>query len=221
MPGYRAIDLAVVAMPLFFFPLSFIVFRERFIASMAISTFIMGVASILIISRRSDFRKILLRGWISSTVILSMIATVVLYFIFIAGGYVSILMGLWPYVDMVYTSIQSSIGGYKDLLPLYLAIIGLMEEIFWRGFIQSYIVAEILGIRGSIAMLLSSLYYTLVHIPTLNPPLIAGAFFVGIVTGFVAARQGVLGSTIVHVVWLELIVVYAPASSVLGWLGVL
>ena len=221
MLRYRAIDLIVVAMPLFFFPLSFIVLRERFIISMAISTIIMGSASLLIMLRRGYFQRVMMRGRISTTMILSIIAAIILYIIFIAGGYISILMGLWSYVDMVYMSIETSLGGYKNLLPLYLAIIGSMEEIFWRGFIQSYIVTEILGIRGSAAVFASSLYYTLVHMPTLNPPLIAGAFFVGIVTGFMAARQGVLGSIIVHIAWLELIVVYIPAPSVLSRLGVL
>ena len=216
----RAIDLAAVSMPLFFFPLSFIVLRERFIVSMAISTIIMGSVSLAIMLGRGDLRKIMVRGGIYIALILSMLATSALYAIFIAGGYISTLMGLWPYVDMVYRSIEISIGAYKDLLPLYLAVIGTMEEIFWRGYIQSHIVGKILGLKGTKTVLISSLYYTLVHAPTHNPPLIAGALFVGIVTGLVAARQGVLSSIIAHIVWLELIVIYAPAPSVLSRIGV-
>ncbi len=216
---HRSIDLFVATMPLYLFPLSFIVLREIFIVSMAISTMAMGTASLLIMMRRKILQGVLVKGPATMVAISSMIAAAALYALFIAGGYLSTRLGLWGYVDMVYTSITASIGSSQALLPAILAVIGTMEEIFWRGYIQSHIIEKIRRLGGLSPVVLSSAYYTLAHTPTLNPPLIVGAFLVGIVTGYVAARQGVLGSIVAHVVWLELIVVYVPATSVLRIIG--
>ncbi|MEM4026787.1 MAG: lysostaphin resistance A-like protein [Sulfolobales archaeon] len=215
------IDLMIIILPLFLFPVSFIVLREIFILSMAISVAFMGSLSLVIMLVRGVFYKIMLRGRLSSAMISSVLATAILYIVFLIGGYLSILLGLWSYVDSIYLSIEISAKAYKNLLPIILAFIGFMEEIFWRGYVQGYFIENRLGIRDLTAVLISTLYYTLVHMPTLNLVLIVGAFFVGVITGIIALRYGVLNSIIVHVLWLEFVIVYMPVPSVLGKLGIL
>ncbi|MEM0457645.1 MAG: CPBP family intramembrane glutamic endopeptidase, partial [Sulfolobales archaeon] len=191
------------------------------ILSMAISVAFMGSLSLVIMLVRGVFYKIMLRGRLSSAMISSVLATAILYIVFLIGGYLSILLGLWSYVDSIYLSIEISAKAYKNLLPIILAFIGFMEEIFWRGYVQGYFIENRLGIRDLTAVLISTLYYTLVHMPTLNLVLIVGALFVGVITGIIALRYGVLNSIIVHVLWLEFVIVYMPVPSVLGKLGML
>lgn len=58
------------------------------------------------------------------------------------------------------------------------------------------------------------IYYTLVHISTLNPALIAGgAFAIGFIDGVLTDKAGLTASIIAHVVWLELMMVILPLVS--------
>ncbi|MFP3321060.1 MAG: hypothetical protein RXO24_10865 [Acidilobus sp.] len=66
------------------------------------------------------------------------------------------------------------------------------------------------GLVGREPWLLSMAYYALVHLSTLNPALVAGAFAVGLIDGLLADKVGLAASTITHVLWLELMMVLSP-----------
>lgn len=69
--------------------------------------------------------------------------------------------------------------------------------------------------RGLKPLIHASIYYTAVHIPTGNPPLVVAALIVGLVLGYIALRAGVVCSIASHIVWLEAVVIYAPVDMVL------
>ena len=88
--------------------------------------------------------------------------------------------------------------------------IGPGEEIYWRGLIQRRF-AEKFGPRSS--YLTATLAYALVHLPTLNYPLILTAFIGGLVWGYIYKATGNLAPAVVsHVIWDLLIFVIAPLS---------
>jgi len=103
---------------------------------------------------------------------------------------------------------------------LALGVIGFMEEIYWRGYLQGYMIESLYG-RGFKSLILSSVYYTAVHVPTGNPPLAAAALIVGLILGYIALKAGVVSSIAAHIVWLEMVVVYAPVDVVLSSLQLL
>ncbi|MBQ2526010.1 MAG: CPBP family intramembrane metalloprotease, partial [Bacteroidales bacterium] len=103
-----------------------------------------------------------------------------LWWAFKAGDKISQLMFSFarPQVDMIYGMKDGTSGRLISLLLLL--IIGPAEEIFWRGYVQRTLAAE-----GSAdkAFIITTLAYTLVHIPSLNPMLILAAMVCGIAWG--------------------------------------
>ena len=103
-----------------------------------------------------------------------------LWWAFKAGDKISQLMFSFarPQVDMIYGMKDGTSGRLISLLLLL--IIGPAEEIFWRGYVQRTLEAE-----GSAdkAFIITTLAYTLVHIPSLNPMLILAAMVCGIAWG--------------------------------------
>ena len=88
--------------------------------------------------------------------------------------------------------------------------IGPGEEIYWRGLIQRRF-AERLG--ANTGFLTATAAYALVHLPTLNPPLILTAFIGGLVWGYLYRRTGSLVPAVIsHVLWDLLIFVVAPLT---------
>jgi membrane protease YdiL (CAAX protease family) len=88
--------------------------------------------------------------------------------------------------------------------------IGPGEELYWRGLIQRRF-AEKFGPRSG--YLTATLAYALVHLPTLNYPLILTAFIGGLVWGYIYKATGKLAPVVVsHVIWDLLIFVIAPLS---------
>jgi membrane protease YdiL (CAAX protease family) len=75
--------------------------------------------------------------------------------------------------------------------------------------------------KGFKSLILSCVYYTAVHIPTGNPPLAAAALIVGLILGYIALKAGVVSSIAAHIVWLEMVVIYAPVDVVLSSLQLL
>jgi membrane protease YdiL (CAAX protease family) len=89
--------------------------------------------------------------------------------------------------------------GYGLFLQLALGVIGFMEEIYWRGYLQGYMLESLCG-RGFKSLILSCVYYTAVHIPTGNPPLAAAALIVGLIFRHIALKAGVVSSIAAHIV---------------------
>jgi membrane protease YdiL (CAAX protease family) len=87
-------------------------------------------------------------------------------------------------------------------------LIGPGEEIYWRGLIQRR-VSERLG--GGAGVLITSCVYAVIHLPTLNFPLMMTAFIGGIVWGYIYEKTASLLPVVVsHVLFDLLIFVIAP-----------
>jgi uncharacterized protein len=86
--------------------------------------------------------------------------------------------------------------------------IGVGEELYWRGLIQRTFAEK----KGSNAgLIIASLAYALVHLPTLNPPLILTALIGGLVWGSLYKFTNSLVPGIVsHVLWDLMIFVLLP-----------
>lgn len=94
---------------------------------------------------------------------------------------------------------------------LLVLLIGPAEEIFWRGFVQSQIYSKLVKPLPSI--LLSTFFYTIVHIWALNLMLLAAAFFCGLFWGFIFHRHKSLVPVIIsHSLWDFTIFVLLPLS---------
>lgn len=88
--------------------------------------------------------------------------------------------------------------------------IGPGEEIYWRGLIQRRL-AEKFG--SNTGFLMATVAYALVHLPTLNLPLILTAFIGGLVWGYIYKMTGSLVPAVIsHVLWDLLIFVVAPLT---------
>ena len=88
--------------------------------------------------------------------------------------------------------------------------IGPGEEIYWRGLIQRRFAARLGANAG---FMTATAAYALVHLPTLNPPLILTAFIGGLVWGYLYRRTGSLVPAVIsHVLWDLLIFVVAPLT---------
>ena len=86
--------------------------------------------------------------------------------------------------------------------------IGPGEELYWRGLIQRTF-AEKKG--SSSGLIIASLAYALVHLPTLNPPLIMTALIGGLVWGSLYKFTNSLVPGIVsHVLWDLMIFILLP-----------
>jgi len=86
--------------------------------------------------------------------------------------------------------------------------IGPGEELYWRGLIQRTF-AEKYG--SNFGLIIASLAYALVHLPTLNPPLIMTALIGGLVWGSLYKFTNSLVPGIVsHVLWDLMIFIILP-----------
>jgi hypothetical protein len=91
-------------------PLSFIVFKGFFIASMAISTAIMGCLALVIMAIKGVLRDILVRRGSSEIFLSFLVASAALYIAFLLGGIFSVRIGMWGYVSEIYSSIRGCFG---------------------------------------------------------------------------------------------------------------
>ncbi len=196
-------DYLYFLLPLVLWPLTFIVFSKYFIYAMSVSALILAALSFFryrryIFFRSKSFAKVAAYGAIGA---------VVLYALFVLGYYAALFTGNIAYVKEVYTLIYSQ--AQTILLIVLLAVIGISEELYWRGGMQGFIKKNS-KLFNKMPWLASSLYYGAVHISTLNPILVLAALFVGIVTSPLANRYGILASAIAHVAWIEAIIVFLP-----------
>ncbi|MGA3108467.1 MAG: type II CAAX endopeptidase family protein, partial [Candidatus Bathyarchaeia archaeon] len=86
--------------------------------------------------------------------------------------------------------------------------IGPGEELYWRGLIQRTFAEK----KGSNAgLVIASLAYALVHLPTLNPPLILTALIGGLVWGSLYKfTKSLVPGIVSHVLWDLMIFVLLP-----------
>ncbi len=190
-------------LPFILWPLTFIVFSNRFIYAMALSDLLLLVLTIVAFRKYVKLRV----GNVGGIVAFGICAAILLYTIFLAGYYLAGYVGMGAYVGDVYSMIYSE-GGTLQIV-LLLAFIGVAEETYWRGGIQGYAFEKMKRFKAR-PWLLSTLYYGGIHLTTMNPILAIAALLVGLVTSLVAYRKGILASMISHIFWIEAIVVFLP-----------
>lgn len=139
----------------------------------------------------------------------------------IVKGMVSGLL-LYGSFKVGYTVFESFVmGGAENVYimrsdsPLFLAAVFLVvtsfcEEYFWRGYIQAFTVARMGKAPG---ILLTTIAYAAIHLPTFNIPLILAAFLAGLVWGILYEYTGSFWLVVFsHMVWTELIFVFLPLA---------
>jgi len=137
------------------------------------------------------------------------LSSVLLYAFFYAGFQITKSIPVFSEgVSRVY-ELRSSMS--IPLIGLLLIFpIGPGEEIYWRGLIQRRFAGRFGSNAGYLA---ATIAYALVHLPTLNGPLIMTAFIGGLVWGYIYKKTGNLIPAITsHVLWDLLIFVIAPLS---------
>ncbi len=101
---------------------------------------------------------------------------------------------------------------FRDEVPLavpaiFLVITSFCEEYFWRGYIQKNMIAS----RGRNGVIVTSLIYASIHLPTFNMPLVAAALIAGLIWGIIYEKtDSIWIVTFSHIVWTELIFVFLP-----------
>ncbi|GAB6945269.1 CPBP family glutamic-type intramembrane protease [Vulcanisaeta sp. JCM 14467] len=203
MSGTRARTIAYIALPLVLWPLSFDVFSRYFVYGMAISTLLLGSLSLAWF--RDRLRWVRVNAVVAA--VIGVVMAGILYLVFIGGYALLRFMGLGNYVALVYEMVRGMANAYA--LSIALVIIGFMEEVYWRGGLQE-LARGLGGVFSREPWLASMIYYTLIHISTLNPALVAGAFAVGLVDGILADKAGLTASILTHIIWLELMMVLLP-----------
>ena len=199
------LDIAYLGLPLVLWPISFVVLQSEFVSALAASTALLAALTLLFY--RKNVR------WTRGSSKLAVLAfgaasAIVLYLIFVAGGMLTAALGLGSYVSNVYASIYGT-QGKGALTVVFLAVIGIFEEIYWRGGVQGYAESNLERFAKA-PWIASTAYYAFVHVSTLNPILVVAALFVGLVAGIVAHKAGILASIITHVLWIEAIVIFLP-----------
>jgi membrane protease YdiL (CAAX protease family) len=170
---------------------------------MSLSTLILSIAALII--NRDKFSANLS----SRMVLLGVLSAVLLYVFFYSGFQVT-------KTNPVFSQGVGKIYELRSTMPAF--FIGLLlvfpiapgEEVYWRGLIQRRFMEKIGSNAG---LFLAASAYALVHLPTLNPPLILTAFIGGVVWGYIYKRTGSLvPATVSHVLFDLLIFVIAPLS---------
>jgi membrane protease YdiL (CAAX protease family) len=89
-----------------------------------------------------------------------------------------------------------------------LVLTSFCEEYFWRAYVQRRLTASH---GGTIGVFATTLAYALIHVPTMNAPLILAASIAGLFWGLAYHRTGSLWLVVAsHLAWTELIFVVLP-----------
>lgn len=179
---------------------------ENFWIMMVFSTSVLSI-----ISLRNN-RNQLKQGNINfKEIFIGIASAVILYLVFFAGKYLLDLLKIIPNHEQGISNVYATRGilpGWLIALFLFFPV-GFGEEIFWRGFLQR-LMSEKYG--NKIAFLVTTFFYTAVHIPTMNPVLILAALLVGIYWGmiFIWRKNNIVAPMISHMVWDPVIFIILP-----------
>ncbi|MFZ8794633.1 MAG: hypothetical protein ACO2O2_12230 [Acidilobaceae archaeon] len=124
--GGLMMDLALVLLPWPLFVIPFRLASDNVILSMAFVSTILGLTAI-------TFNRALL-GLLTfnfRVLVVGLISTVALYFTFLFGHMLASFIGLGEQDNHVYSMIKV---GYLELALI--PVIGFMEEVYWRGYLQ-------------------------------------------------------------------------------------
>jgi membrane protease YdiL (CAAX protease family) len=87
--------------------------------------------------------------------IVGLISAVALYSIFVFGHMLASFIGLGEQIDHVYSMIKA---GYLELALI--PLIGFMEEVYWRGYLQETLLVG----KLRVSWVFSTIPYALVHV---------------------------------------------------------
>lgn len=180
--------------------LVFVIRPLEFWLMLTLSTFVLILVAFAINGVKTSLR------FNSSLMLMGVLSGVALYLLFYFGFQLTKSNPVFSQgVGEVYglRTVPSSLIALALLFP-----IGPGEEIYWRGLIQRRF-SEQLG--PSAGLLITTCAYALIHLPTLNLPLIMTAFIGGLVWGYMYQKASSLATVIVsHVLFDLLIFVIAP-----------
>ncbi len=183
-----------------------LVFRVRpfeFWLMMSLSTSILLVVAAAI-NREKMSARISYR-----TIILGVVSGLLLYVLFYVGYQFT---KSFAVISQGATSVYDFRSGVPvaAIALLLLFPIAPSEEIYWRGLIQRRFMERFGGNNG---LALGAAAYALVHLPTLNPPLILTALIGGLVWGWIYKSSKQLAPAILsHIIFDVMIFVIAPLS---------
>lgn len=152
--------------------------------------------------------------WTRDNVALGVAGAGILYGVFWIGNQALILLARGiPWLAHRPENLAAIYAGRSELAPQWIALLLLLligpgEEVFWRGFFQRDWARDIGPFRG---LLLSTLCYVLVHVPTGNPVLILAAAVCGVFWGGMFYwRRSLVPGLVSHALWDPLIFVLFP-----------
>jgi len=183
--------------------LVFLVRPANFWVMLAVSTLILLVLSFAINGDRAVGRID------PRSLMLGVLSAVLLYGMFYAGFQITKSITTFSEgVSRVY-ELRSSTP-LSLIAALLIFPIGPGEEFYWRGLVQRRF-SERFG--SNTGFVVATAAYSLVHLPTLNPPLVMTALIGGFVWGALyRTTGGLIPSITSHVLWDLLIFVIAPLS---------
>ena len=196
--------LVLCAFALWFFIL--VVRAGSFWAKIAVSSSFLAASALAGMGGR---RRGLVRLRVADAV-LGLASAGLLYGVFVLGKAIltAILSRAAADISLVYAP--------RGSLPLWaigvllFAVTGPAEEIFWRGYLQSVAVGRIGKVGG---LLVTSGLYALVHLCTLNLPLVLAALTAGLAWGSLYLwRRNLLAPIVSHATWGLLIFVLFPVA---------
>ena len=160
---------------------------------------LLSVLALLLDRKYLERLKLDLSSGVTQKVFFGLFSALLLYAIFGVGNLISVWVfsDAAAYISSVY---ELKLGTQLNSIVVLLAlIIAPGEEIFWRGFIQHSFEEKQGEFR---AIFFTAFLYTLAHIASLNPMLLAAAFVCGIFWGFLYSwKKSVLLNVISHIAW--------------------
>ncbi|MEZ0345591.1 MAG: CPBP family intramembrane glutamic endopeptidase [Infirmifilum sp.] len=195
----RITDYAMLLLPWLLFPIPFRLASEHLVEAMTLVAATLAVPVLLLGRVKLKSRS---RNW----PVVSIAAALVLYLVFLLGGVFARFAGMWQQVIAVYKSVKPDFIQLAGIL-----LLGIGEEVYWRGFLQDYIIKDFLRLPWWA----SAIPYSLIHVVSGMPLLILAALPVGLVMGAVAEKCGVPASGIAHSLWLYLTLYVLPVPLLL------
>ena len=182
----------------------FVLSWGNFWMRISLAASLLAAVSLLVMG---EARKALLKPRLRH-VALGLLSAILLYGVFWMGR--EILLILYPQARPALAAVyapRGEISLWTVTLLLFL-VTGPCEEIFWRGGVQGLLGQEA---GGATALLCASLLYSLVHIWTLNLPLMLAALVAGLFWGFLFhSERSLIPGIVSHSVWSVLIFVLLP-----------
>lgn len=139
-------------------------------------------------------------------------SALLLYLIFWFGKFVLDKYGIIPNHNQNISSVYANKEAFPGWLVAVMLFfpIGFGEEMFWRGYIQRFLSEKY---NKWIGLLITVFFYTIVHLPTMNPVLMLAAFIVGIYWGLIFLWRGnIIAAMISHMIWDPFIFVIFPIN---------